>query len=166
MSIGFISLDGKWEGKYYHHKEVYLLENSIVTVACNPDALIGFNKDYDYLVKSYGPLHTVDDLIQAYEKGFMNLPSEIRKSFYMFNPVGSALSTDTHIEKIAAMQESIQKNTEKVTMNNTHPLTPDFTAVQAIVLTDEQSKLYDQDGEAVKKPYPSQKNYHQINELI
>jgi HK97 family phage prohead protease len=44
MSIGFLSLNGYREGKNYVHDETYLLENSIVTVACNPDAEIGVRK--------------------------------------------------------------------------------------------------------------------------
>jgi HK97 family phage prohead protease len=44
MSIGFLSLKGSVKDNYYVHEETYLLENSVVTVACNPDAEIGVQK--------------------------------------------------------------------------------------------------------------------------
>jgi HK97 family phage prohead protease len=147
MSIGFLSLAGRMEGKYYHHKETYLLESSVVTVACNPTAEID-------VVKRFGDMKTLDDLINAYEKGFLELPFEVRKHYFIDGPMNQ-------IEK-EIEQESMSTQKEK-----THPLTPDFTDTTAIQLGQgEYEKYYDKDGEEVKKPYPSQKNYHTVNSLI
>lgn len=157
MSIGFLSLDGKMEGSYYHHTEVYLLENSVVTVACNPDALIGVSKDIDYLVEQYGRMNTVNDLIGAYNKGFMNLPSEKIKTFYMYNP-------DVPTEKMALITPNQEKQIMEVKTNPT--LLPDFSTVKAIPLVENMATKYDQDGESVRKPYATQKNYASVNELI
>lgn len=40
QSIGFYSLDGEFNKDYYVHKEIYLLECSLVPVAANPEAFL------------------------------------------------------------------------------------------------------------------------------
>ncbi len=42
MSIGFYTLDGYWDDKtdLYYHSKVYMVETSVVSVACNPQAVI------------------------------------------------------------------------------------------------------------------------------
>lgn len=144
MSIGFMSLDGKWEGAHYHHKEVYLLENSVVTVACNPDAMIGVSKA---LRQGLVGLNSMTDMVEAYQKGVLRLPEDISKNFY----VGG-------IEVDLATSNKDMKD-------NMHPLTPDFTDM---VATEETTIIapYDPEGVPIRKPYPSQKNYTQVHEWI
>jgi HK97 family phage prohead protease len=140
QSIGFLSLDGEMKGKYYHHKEVYLLESSLVTVACNPDASIDTVKGFE----NYG---TLDKLVEAYVNGEFKLPSEVSRQF--------------------AINDNPIAKEEKETVNDkTHVLTPDFTDLQPIKLDEKQEEKYDAEGEAVKKPYPTQKHYNDVMSLI
>jgi HK97 family phage prohead protease len=137
QSIGFLSLDGDWDGKFYVHKEIYLLECSLVTVACNPEAEIDRVKS----IPGFEQYKNLNDLIRGYTTGKVRLPSEISKQFHiMNNPLGESK------------------------VNNAHPLTPDFVDVTAIKNVD--TSLYDPEGEIVPKPNRIHKNYSKVSELI
>jgi len=86
QSIGFYSLRGKQIGDVYHHTLVYVLEGSLVPVACNPQAVIDNIKCLTkgaILDPSFKTLETVEDLMDAYQKGVLRLPSEVRSNHFV-----------------------------------------------------------------------------------
>ena len=67
QSIGFLSLDGEFDAKtgIYHHNEVYLLECSLVTVACNPEAGLDGIKS----IPGFEAVKDMNDLVRLYKRG-------------------------------------------------------------------------------------------------
>lgn len=122
QSIGFLPVAGKVEGNFYRHTEVYLLECSLVTVACNPDATLD-------VVKGFEGVESLDDLIKAYNKGNIILPSEVRKDFFMYTGNNNSEGAST------------------VKTPSSSQLTPDFSDIKVIELGAEQKALYDPEGE-------------------
>jgi HK97 family phage prohead protease len=149
QSIGFISLDGEYKNNYYYHKQVYLLESSLVTVACNPEA----NIDRVKTIPGFENYKNMNDLIRAYDAGKFKLPSEISKSFYMGdNPLADGKDT--------------LGDNQLTTHTQNSTVTPDFTGVKAIHLTDEQKALHDPEGTPISKPNKFHKRYDEIASLI
>ena len=105
QSIGFLTLDGKWvgDGEYYEHSLVYLLECSIVTVACNPQAML----DQVKMIPGFEHYKSFNDLVRAQHDGRLPLPSEISKAFAIAdNPlaVDKPMST-SHSQVVAEVPQ-------------------------------------------------------------
>lgn len=137
QSIGFLSLKGRMEGGYYRHKEVYLLESSLVTVACNPDAVID-------VVKNYGNYTDIDSLVEDYYNGYIDFDHPVRKTVSM------------HVSGIQTPDEIRKELSTKTNVKN----------IQAIPLTDSMRELHKADDCDVFPPYKIQKDYDAKMELI
>jgi hypothetical protein len=87
QSIGFFSLDGKYLDGIYNHTMVYVIEGSLVPVACNPTATIDAVKQLTKGAWTEEPdwerLTGMDGLMKAHSEGRLRLPSEVRRSFSM-----------------------------------------------------------------------------------
>lgn len=83
QSIGFLSLEGAWvEGTdFYEHKTVYMLETSIVTVACNPQAMLDVVKR----LPGAESFRSLSELVRAQAEGRVPVLSEISKAFAITN---------------------------------------------------------------------------------
>lgn len=85
QSIGFLALQGKstQEG-YFRITESYLLESSLVTVACNPTAVLDYVKAIDVSLfneRDEFVLSTVRELQKAYDEGKIRLVNDMSKQF-------------------------------------------------------------------------------------
>lgn len=144
FSIQFQSRDGKYVNKVYHHTEIFIIESSIVSMACNPAAVIDGFKSLVPSEEWYDA--SLEQLLKLYESGKLKLPSEARRVF----AVGG----------IDTPMENKLKNT------NGESLVPDFADISVNELTAEQKSLLDPAGEALDLPKREQKNYEQICDCI
>lgn len=77
MSIGFYTLDGYWDDKsdLYYHSKVYMVETSVVSVACNPQAVITSLKgivqlpDLFQRLADEGHVVELDTVVDLHRKG-------------------------------------------------------------------------------------------------
>lgn len=137
QSIGFLSLEHEYTPSgLLVHKEVYLLESSIVSVACNPTAILDF---IGY--KAFKLYNTVDEFADAYNKGLVT----IDKKFFV---------PDTY-----AVEETIP-------MKDTEIKTEVKSAYEAIMLADEELAKYDPEGVSVSKPSKENKSYNSLMRLV
>lgn len=142
QSIGFLSLKGQFNGDVYHHQKVYLLEASLVPIACNPEATIDSIKSvFGKLPDGYEAFDTFSDLMKAFEKGMLQLPSEVRKVY--------------------AIPETEPMNTLNSTQSES--TVPDFA--DAVVLA-EKSESHDPDGEERVKPHKNERGYAEVCDMI
>lgn len=149
QSIGFLSLKGAYNGNIYHHQKVYLLESSLVPIACNPEATIDTIKSvFGKLPDGYEQFETLADLVGAFEKGILRLPSEVRKVFSMSTKT-PPLTGDTTMNTLES------KNSEATN--------PDFA--DAVVLVN-QEKFYDPEGVEQPKPHKNEKGYVAVCDMI
>lgn len=146
-SIQFWSLDSEYDKaeKILYHKEVRLIETSIVSVACNPGAIIENFKSY---------LPSVDfencdlnTLIELDKKGLVTYPSEVRKMFYVENNVVSKKDLDTASEEEEPKEEKM----------NTTNLSPDF---REFMPTQTKISKEDHASRASSKPVSFPKRHH------
>jgi HK97 family phage prohead protease len=80
-SIQFMSIEPEMKGGILYHKEIKMIETSIVSVACNPGAIItGFKG----LIPSEEYANaTLEMLMQLDKEHKLKYPSEVRRSFYV-----------------------------------------------------------------------------------
>jgi HK97 family phage prohead protease len=80
-SIQFQSFDPEMKDGILYHKDVMVLETSIVSLACNPGAVItGFKS----LIPSEDYFNaTLEQLAKLDSQGLLKYPSDIRKDFYV-----------------------------------------------------------------------------------
>lgn len=147
QSIGFLSLKGQMDGRVYHHKEVYMLESSLVPIACNPEATIDTIKSVlGTLPDGYQQFETLGDLIGAFEKGILRLPSEIRRVFSM-----------------PELPPTVGEPPMKLDSSKSEATTPDFA--DAVVLQAQVTK-HDPEGAERPKPHRNEKDYVETCDLI
>lgn len=148
QSIGFLSLKGSMEGRVYHHKEVYMLESSLVPIACNPEATIDTIKSvFGTLPDGYQQFETLGELIGAFEKGILRLPSEIRRSFSMPE----------------LPRETGEPPMPKLDSTKSDATIPDFA--DAVVLS-AKAESFDPEGIERAKPHRNEKDYVATCDLI
>lgn len=140
QSIGFYSLDGEWDNKTknYVHTEVYMLESSIVTIACNPQAEIDAIKT----IPGFEKYNSLEKLMRDHDRGKFRLPSEISTKFAINN------------NPLANEDSSNKENS--IMQNNIIPC----------AVTVEVKALHDIDGVEVSKPNKSDSNYDEVSSLI
>jgi len=141
FSIQFKSMQGKWIQKIYHHREIYLIEASIVSVACNPGAVIDGFKSLVPSSEWYNA--SLPDLFALESAGKLLMPSEIRSQF--------------------AIDGFRDTNSMKLDISNSEPLTPDFGDIEIL---ESNFKAYDPAGEAQALPKKEQKDYVDVCENI
>ncbi len=141
FSIQFKSMQGKWVQKVYHHQEIYLIEASIVSVACNPGAVIDGFKSLVPSSEWYNA--NLTDLFALESAGKLLMPSEIRSQF--------------------AIDGFRDNNSMKLDITNSEPLTPDFGDIEIL---ESDFKSYDPTGEALALPKKEQKNYVEVCDNI
>ncbi|XAI95508.1 prohead protease [Microcystis phage Mvi-JY20] len=77
MSIGFYTVDGYWDDKtdLFYHSKVYMVETSVVSVACNPQAVITALKgivtlpDMFQRLADEGQVVELDTVVDLHRKG-------------------------------------------------------------------------------------------------
>lgn len=129
MSIGFLSMKGHQDKKYYIHDETYLLENSIVTIACNPDAEIGVQKALSQ-IKS----------LEDFEKHKDVFDSIINKRHYQLGGINELLASQS--EK-TIMAQTITPGIFATKLADTYKLADDTSVVNEPILNEAtKEKLY------------------------
>lgn len=148
FSIQFRSLKGQLDRKtgIYHHQEIFLIECSVVSVACNPAAVIDGFKSLIPSEEWYGA--SVPELAKLYNAGQLKLPSEQRSVFAVDGFKGA--TPDEEMMSIEAGE----------------PLTPDFADIVVIDMSPEQKSAYNPHAEAIDLPKEQQANYKAICECI
>lgn len=83
FSIQFKSLKGRQDKKtgIYHHEEIMLIESSVVSIACNPNAVIDGLKSLIPSEDWYNA--NLDELYGLYQRRELKLPSEQRRNFFV-----------------------------------------------------------------------------------
>lgn len=148
FSIQFRSLKGQMDRKtgIYHHQEIFLIECSVVSVACNPAAVIDGFKSLVPSEEWYSA--SVPELAKLYNAGQLKLPSEQRSVFVVDGFKGNI--PDEEIMSIEAGE----------------PLTPDFADIVVIDMSPEQKSAYAPHAEPIDLPKEQQANYKAICECI
>ena len=151
MSIGFFSLAGEYNKRdgCYHHTEVYLVENSVVPIACNPDAEIGVGKTLD----------TLAEITKSFEEIAPNLEGKTLDKFF----VQATIKENTSVNKENSLHNTTDMNSRTDIAN---PLVPDFRDITATECVFKENPQYDPEGTPVRKPYRSQKTYDDVHQLI
>jgi phage head maturation protease len=151
QSAGFLSYAGKYVNDVYHHILGYLLEGSLVSIACNPEAVLDTVKSvFGVVPEGYHQYDSLGDLVQAYEKGVIRLPSEVRSTFSRSVPeIQSSVS-----EKTMSNQLSHVKSNAVI---------PDFADAEVLASVE---SAYDPDGVALAKPHRNAKDYKVVCDLI
>ena len=80
QSVGFLALEGHYANGLWYHDENYLIENSLVSVACNPEAEAEIVRSFAF-TKSVG-VSTLDELVRAYHYNVIT-EDDRRKHFIM-----------------------------------------------------------------------------------
>lgn len=153
FSIQFQSRKGKFIDKIYHHQEIYIIESSIVSVACNPSAVIDGFKSLITL-DDWKANDSIEKLAALYESGRLKLPSEVRTAF--------AVDGFRDTEEVS---DKTNMNA-KLGIDNGEPLVPDFADIKVIALSVEQKSLLDPTGEAKALPKKEQKNYTELCDCL
>lgn len=148
FSIQFRSLKGQLDRKtgIYHHQEIFLIECSVVSVACNPAAVIDGFKSLVPSDEWYAA--SVPELAKLYNAGQLKLPSEQRSVFAVDGFKGAT------------------PNEEMMSNITGEPLTPDFADIVVIDMSPEQKSAYAPHAEAIDLPKEQQANYKTICECI
>lgn len=136
QSIGFYSLERKVIEGTTHHTLVFVIEGSLVPVACNPQATLDAIKVLTkgaVLDPAWAPIETVDQMMKAYQAGILRPREEIRKTFIM---------PPTSIE-------------EKK---------PDFADVQVLSLG--TNVIVDMKGQPISRPKRHEKNYAEVADTL
>lgn len=129
QSVGFRSLAGEYvsNAKFYKHTECYLLESSLVTVACNPDAMLDQIKKISKFIPDYENIYgnNVNKFMADYSAGKLPSLSEVRKEFYMSIPNESPTVEETKTSQVAsplyeACEPSVELDSEAVSNDDTH----------------------------------------------
>ena len=156
-SIQFWSLENEYDkvAKVLYHKEVRLIETSIVSVACNPGAVIENFKAY---LPSVELEHcSFETLLELEKQGLLKYPSEIRKQFAILeNPLVEAKSNDE------APDES--NPSEEMTTPNLSPDFRGFVPVEKSI--DKQDHDARKDSESAPFPKKHHKSYNEIVEPL
>lgn len=151
-SIQFWSLDSEYDKveKILYHKEVRLIETSIVSVACNPGAVIENFKSYLPSVDFENC--DLETLIELDKKGLVTYPSELRKQFYIEdNPL--FVKED---DQPTASDEELKETTMKIN-DNLSPDFREFTPTESKISKDEQSER--SNSNVITFPKRHHKNY-------
>lgn len=149
-SIQFQSLKPYVEKGIRYHHELLLIETSIVSVACNPEAVItDFKKlltdeEVDYDNKDW----TIEEMYKMFSEGRLLLPTDKFTKFYFSFPNNEILTEKNKTEHIMAE--------EVITTPKT--LSPDFADITAV----EYSGGYVSEGNIKPLPSKKSKNYDDV----
>lgn len=156
QSIGFYSMKQSMTGGVLVHDLVYLVECSLVTIACNPEAEAEMIRSIhgSKFIKGFASDNpvTMRDILWAYKHGTLISPSEISKSFSMSVKTPNEVREERDLPMTEATSE--KKNGQEVPV-----MAPDFSSVKAIEKTAEDWNLYtpdvpDQAVSKIHKDYP------------
>lgn len=152
MSIQFKSMKGTYINRVYHHQKVYLIETSVVSVACNPEAVINNVKSL-VPAEFWGRLRdtekalTLDDLMELDKLGLLKMPKDVKQTFYM----GEGIGDNNKLE--LPMSDNMNKK------DVTEGYTPDFSDYKVISKVDIP---HDEVGKILPLPQKVQKNYDEL----
>lgn len=136
FSIQFKSLKGEYDkNKIYHHKEIYLIECSVVSVACNPHAIIDGFKSLIPSEEWYNA--SLGELRGLYNSGKLKLPSEHRRNFYL---------------------DGLKDMEKELNVQETPMALPDFMDITIL----DEAKGLDQEGEALTMPSKARRDYADV----
>ena len=123
QSIGFLALKGKATDEgYFRITESYLLESSLVTVACNPNAVLDYVKAIDISLfneRDEFVLNTVQELSKAYDQGKIKLVGEMSKQFSVGNNPLAPDFADVKVKHVVGSFEEVEDNTVYVASSDT-----------------------------------------------